>query len=115
MPMTASARVSEINPSISIVSLSGRLGVQTQEELSTTLSQALEQCDGGVLLDMSAVDFVSSAGLRALMVAYKQAQSTGKKMAMIQVRPAVYKIFKLTSFEAIFNIFESEAAAMKSL
>ena len=108
-------RASETNPDVGILSLSGRLGAQSEQELSASLSRALGKNAAGIILDMSAVEFVSSAGLRALLVAYKQAHADGKKIAMIGVRPAVYKIFKLTSFDSSFEIHQTEAEAVKKV
>ena len=110
--MVAGTRVSDQDPDVDIVSLSGRLGVGTDQDLAAELSQALEASSAGVLLDMSDVTFVSSSGLRALMLAYKHAGETDTRMAMMLVQPAVYKILKLTALVQPFNVFEEEAQAL---
>ncbi len=110
--MISEKRVNDICPSIDIVALAGRLGLQSQEALTVELTQAIDDCSAGLLIDMSDVEFVSSSGLRALMFAYKHAETSRKKVVMMQVRPAVYKIFKLTGFHDIFRVFEDEAVAL---
>jgi anti-anti-sigma factor len=97
---------------VQILPLSGRLGVQAEHDLAVTLGNAVDCCPGSLLLDMAGVEFLSSSGLRALLLAYKKADSAGKKIAMAQVRPAVYKIFKLTASEALFHIYETNADAL---
>jgi len=113
--MITGKRVNDESPDIDILSLSGRLGVRTEDEFAAALTAALSESTGGLLLDMSDVDFVSSSGLRALMLAYKQAVAAGKNIAMMHVDPRVYKIFKLTASERMFRICETEPEAMKVL
>ena len=111
--MISGTRVNDQNPDVDIVSLSGRLGVGTDQDLASELSDALEQSSAGVLLDMAEVTFVSSSGLRALMLAYKRAGTTGKRMAMMLVKPGVYKILKLTALVQPFHVVDDEAQAME--
>jgi anti-anti-sigma factor len=73
----------------------------------------LKECTRGLILDMSAVEFVSSAGLRMLYLIYRQAVEEGKHLAMFGVQPAVYKILKIVASEAAFHVCDSEADAVK--
>jgi anti-anti-sigma factor len=89
------------------VVLSGRLGVKAEQDLTAMLLREIDASEGRVLLDLAAVDFVSSSGLRALMLAYKRANAKSCKVAMVHVQPGVYKIFKLTASESLFHVFEN--------
>ncbi len=113
--MTLCSLTSKINPGLSILVLFGRLDVQSVEEIGEALNQAVETCDAGLILDMGDVVFVSSAGLRVLLIAYKQAAAGNKKIGMIRVTPDVYKIFKITALDLGFNISKDEAEAVKVL
>lgn len=99
-------------PNVRVMKLSGRLGVRVEQDLAATITREIDADDSPLLLDMAAVDFVSSSGLRALLLAYKHADSKGRKMAMTRLQPAVYKIFKLTASEDIMHIFDSVDNAM---
>ena len=113
--MDPDIRPSESNPDISIVKLSGRLGMEVEAELESALSQALDASPAGIICDMSDVAFVSSAGLRVFFKIRSNAELAGKKTAMIHLQPAVYKIFKLTAIENILSVFDSEAQALKAM
>ena len=113
--MISKKRVNEKNPAIDIVALSGRLGVNTDSSLDSALMQVIDECEAGMLIDMADVEFVSSAGLRLLMLAGKRADAAKKKMALMKARPAVYKIFKLTACHEVFDIFDNEEAALAGL
>ena len=100
------------DPEINIISMSGRLDVETSERISPEVLLSIEQCSAGVILDMADVVFVSSAGLRVLLNTYKKAIAADKKIAMIQPQPQVYKIFKVAAFDTMFNICKNEKEAL---
>ena len=61
-----------------IVSVSGRIDHITSEEFTKSLDPLLDQCTQGhpsILLDFSGVDYISSAGLRVLMMASRRAKA----------------------------------------
>ena len=107
--------VSGKNPDIKVVILSGRLDVESAEKLSPTFFQAVEESPVGIIFDMGGVVFISSAGLRTLLITYKQANASDKKIALIRTQPQVYKIFKVAAFDEMFNIFKDEDQAIKAL
>ncbi len=107
--------VSEKNPDIKVVILSGRLDVESAEKVSPTFLQTVEESPAGIIFDMEGVEFISSAGFRTLLVTYKQADAAGKKIALIHTQPHVYKIFKVAAFDQVFNIFTDEDQAIRKL
>ncbi len=102
-----------VDPAIEVIALRGRLGIETTAELTTALQQALKEAAHGLILDMSAVEFISSSGLRMLFTIYRQAEQEGKRLAMFGVRPAVYKILKIAGYESGFHVYDTEAEAAK--
>jgi anti-sigma B factor antagonist len=104
-----------LDQSIKVILLPAKIDSLTAEKISLEVLAALEGNPGGVLFNMKEVAFVSSAGIRMFMKAYKKAQADGFKMAMIHVHPSIYKIFKVAVLESAFNIFDSEAEALKGL
>ena len=77
------------------VTLSGPLGAETVPELEDSLADL-----GGVgelTLDMAAVDYVSSAGLRILLLLHKRMSVQGK-MKIKNAAPGVMDIFKMAGF-----------------
>lgn len=113
--MTAVLSASAVNPRIKILALSGRLSVETEGQVQPQLLEAISQSPSGLILDLGTVAFVSSAGLRMLIVVYKSAATNGVKLAMIRPAPEIYKLFKLAALDLTFNVFENEAEAVKAL
>ena len=77
------------------VTLSGSLGAATAPELEASLADL-----GGVeelTLDLAAVEYVSSAGLRVLLLLHKKMSAQGK-MKVKNASPGVMDIFKVAGF-----------------
>ena len=85
------------------LAVEGHIDVVTAPLLEKTLN---EQWDGvtELVLDFSAVSFISSAGLRVLMWAYKQMNARQGKMVLRHVRDEVKEIFDLTGLSAYLNV-----------
>ncbi|MFA5044214.1 MAG: STAS domain-containing protein [Kiritimatiellia bacterium] len=107
--------ISTVNPRINIIALSGRLAVETENLIQSQLMEAIKRSPQGLVLDMEAVVFVSSAGLRMLIMVYKSAAASGTKLAMIRPSPEIYKLLKLAALDSTFNVFENEADAVKAI
>ena len=88
----------------------GRVDHVTAEELKTALAPHLARCGPGhdhVVLDFAGVDYISSAGLRVLMLAAKQAKAQGGFLAIAGVQPLVQEIFEISKFTLVLRILPS--------
>ncbi len=83
-------------------SLTGRLDTTTAPELEAEL-KALPEEIGALTLDMTEMDYISSAGLRVLLSAHK-AMSRKNGMILTGVAEPVKEIFDVTGFTEILNI-----------
>ncbi len=61
-----------------------------------------------LLIDMKEVDFMDSAGLMALIEAFRLAQELEKELSICSVAPSVRMIFELTQLDRVFDIFDSK-------
>lgn len=57
-------------------------------------------------LNFTDLAYVSSAGLRALLVLQKQVNKTGGSLVLTHVSPAIMEVFEMTGFSGILNIRE---------
>jgi anti-anti-sigma factor len=102
-------------PEVNVVSLSGRLDATTYEAAQPAIVEALEKGSAGMILNMGALDFISSAGLRTMLVVWKKATADGKKIAMVGVQPPIYKIFKIAALDKVFRFFDNEGEAIREM
>ena len=74
-----------------------------------------DQAGGHALVfDFSGVDYISSAGLRVLMLASKQTKPVGGRVAVAALQPIVAEIFKISRFDLVFALHATVAAAVAS-
>jgi anti-anti-sigma factor len=73
---------------------------QLRERLIPLVTEA-GKSGHGVVLDFSGVDYISSAGLRVLMLAAKEARVSGGKIAVALLQPLVSEIFQISRFDKV--------------
>lgn len=92
----------ELNDGELKVEVSGRLDTVTSPELEKFLMENFTGVSS-LILDFAQLEYISSAGLRVLLIAQKQMNKQGK-MALINVNEAVMEILELTGFDQILTI-----------
>lgn len=94
-----------------VARLVGRLDTATAPAAQTRLLGMLV-AGATVVADMTEVAYVSSAGLRALLSAAKQAKSVGAGFGLVGPQPSVREVLTMSGFDRIIQIHPSiEAAA----
>ena len=82
--------------------IEGRIDTVTSAELNSTFQENAAGCDK-MIFDMSGVDYISSAGLRVLLIAHKEmAKKSG--LVLRGLNQNVLSILKLTGFDKTLNI-----------
>ena len=66
-----------------------------------------------ILVDMSGVNFVNSAGLRTLLIVGKRLQTAGGVLSLFALQENVARVFEIARFNNIFPIFNSQSDALK--
>ncbi len=99
----------------SILVVPGRLDAISYLALEEILLSLFADKGRGLAIDFDRVDYISSAGLRALMRGFKQMQSNGGAMSLFNLRPEVLKVFQLSGFDRVFHITQTEAEALESV
>ena len=84
------------------VVLKGRLDTTTAPELEKELKASLDGMTA-LIIDMAALDYISSAGLRVLLSAQKTMNKQGE-MKVVHVNETIMEIFEVTGFSDILTI-----------
>jgi len=93
----------------------GRLNNDTSPEFQSRLLGCVSPAGATVLVDLSAVEYVSSAGLRALMTASKQSKVSGGRLAITGLNAVVKEIFAISRFSYVVTVFDTMAEALTAL
>lgn len=96
---------------ITVLSFSGKLDTLASPAAQSALTEAIAASDAGVVVDMSDVAFVSSAGLRVMLIAAKGAKAQGKVFRLAAMREGVADVFKMTGFDRLIDIRPDTASA----
>lgn len=91
------------NESTIQLAVEGRVDTNTSPQMQQAILQAFQK-GKTVILDLEKVDYVSSSGLRALLIGQKTANSKGGSMKLIHVCESVMKVFEMTGFSDMLTI-----------
>jgi anti-anti-sigma factor len=106
-------QVTEAEPA-TIVAITGSVDGLTAGPLMERLSEEVKSGKTRLVLDFSGVDYVSSAGLRALLATMKDARQKSGDVRLAGVRPEVSRVLELSGFTSILKLFPDTAAAAAS-
>lgn len=97
-----------------IVNVTGSVDALTAAELSKVLTTQITEGRANLVVDLTGVEFMSSAGLRTLLGAVKEARSNGGDLRIASTNPGVDKVLKMSGFNNIAKVFPSQAEAVSS-
>jgi stage II sporulation protein AA (anti-sigma F factor antagonist) len=101
---------------ICVVRPEGRLDSANGSAFQKELLDLIEEGTGKLLLDLSELQYISSAGLRVVLIAAERMKSSGGRIALCSLNRHVNDVFEISGFSAILEIFPSydDAAARLS-
>ena len=88
-----------------ILILEGVLDTATASQLQEVLIPAFDDAMD-ITLDFSKLDYVSSAGLRILLIGQKTANAKGASMAVTKVQDGIKEVFEITGFSDMLTIID---------
>lgn len=97
-----------------VVVISGSVDALTAPEVTAFLGRQVAAGQPQLVLDLSGVDFMSSAGLRAILGALKESRQGGGDLRLAGAQPGVEKILKMSGFTNILKAFPSVEEAVSS-
>ncbi|GAB4570344.1 MAG: STAS domain-containing protein [Anaerolineae bacterium] len=100
---------------VTVVAPSGRVDHNTAPQLEEALNGLLEAGQFNIVVDLSGVEYISSAGLRALVAARKAARRWNRgDLKLTGVGDQIRRTFDLVGFTEVFEIYEDLVDAVGS-
>lgn len=93
------------------VSVGGRLDTHTFEDLDEALAPLLTRQLHSLVLDLSDLEYISSAGIRSIFKARKALAAHGGKVLVVNPQPQIQKVFDVVKAVPLNDIFGSTAEA----
>jgi anti-sigma B factor antagonist len=92
---------------ILIISISGKIDASSsdyyEEELKTRIDSGIKK----IILNMAQLSYISSAGLRTILVAQKRIKQSGGIIVLTDMQSGPADVFKMTGFDRLFPVFDS--------
>jgi anti-anti-sigma factor len=109
--LTMTKRIPRAN--LHVVSLAGRIDAATAPLVNRSVREAMAQGGRQIIIELREVTFLSSSGLRTLLLLARELRREGGDLILCSLQPQVAEVFHLTGFDQIFQLHHTreEAAA----
>jgi anti-anti-sigma factor len=98
-----------------VLSPQGRLDSTTAPAFEATVRARMAAGERTLVIDLAALDYVSSAGLRSLLVVAKSLKGERGRVVLCRLQDGVREVFRISAFDRIFTIVPSVAQAVAQL
>jgi anti-sigma B factor antagonist len=107
-------RIAAVNDQVWTIAPRGRLDLPAARALEDAL---IDLCDAGrarVVVDLSEVAYVASAGLKALLSGLRRARLLNGDVRLAALDERVREVFEMAGFDQVFGIYSTPAEAVGS-
>ncbi|MCY3815160.1 MAG: STAS domain-containing protein [Gammaproteobacteria bacterium] len=94
---------------------SGRIDGFNAQDFHQTMTGSISDDDAAVLVDMSDINYISSAGLRAVLMIAKTLWQRKAKFMLCSLSGSIGEVFKMSGFDKIIEIHDSKDDALAKL
>ncbi len=96
-----------------IVSVEGRMDAVTTPEFEQKLGGWIDEGEIRFIVDLSGLDYISSAGLRGILTSVKRLKAEGGRIVFTALHGTVKEVFEISGFSTIIPIYDSVEAALQ--
>lgn len=105
----------EARAGVTVVTARGRLDGATSSMFAERLGRLVAGAQPRLVVDLADVDFVSSAGLRAVLMLVKKVKAANGVFALCAVQDPVREVFDITGFTSMIDIHPELSAALAAM
>jgi anti-anti-sigma factor len=100
---------------IMIISVKGRMDAVTAPSFEEDMTDLISRGEKAFIINLSKLEYISSAGLRSILAAAKQLKEKQGKILFAELAGPVQEVFKIAGFYSIFQAYDTEEAAINQL
>lgn len=101
-----------IRDGVAIVSPAGRIDTTTSGSVEDAIRRVVDGGARSVLVDLGAVEYISSAGLRVFLVLAKRMRDLQGRLVLCAMTEPVRQVFQLAGFMPLFRVEPTQDAAI---
>lgn len=98
-----------------VASVTGRIDGTNAKQFEDDLMAKISEQSSKVVLDLEGLAYISSAGLRAILLIAKNLSQADSELLICSLSPSVDEIFRVSGFDRIISTFGSKSKALESL
>lgn len=98
-----------------IARANGRIDSSNSREFHSGLEAVVTDSDSAVVLNFEDVSYISSAGMRVILLAAKSLQSGGTRFVLCSMDEPIREVFKISGFDKIIPIHSSQSEALTAV
>ena len=98
-----------------VLQLEGRLDTNTASSFEERLMNIISDNENRIIVDFSELDFISSSGLRVLLMAGKKLKTTNGKLGLCALKDHIKEVFDVAGFTMLFSMFPNQDEAIKNI
>lgn len=107
--------VQEQHGDVWVFLIKGKLDSLSSKALEDQMATTLAQGPKKILADFTQLDYISSAGLRVLLMTAKKLSGSNGSIALCALKPSIKTVFDIAGFSAVFQIFPTPSEALTHL
>ncbi len=96
-----------------LVTVAGRMDAVTAPEFEKSILDFIAQGERNFLINLSGLEYISSAGLRSILASAKRLKEQNGKLVFSGLQGHVKEVFSISGFHGIFKIYDSDAEGLK--
>ncbi len=97
-----------------VVEITGRLDTQSSGPASEEMTRIVENGNSKILLNLSNLEFLSSAGLRVLLRTTKLLPEPDGRMMICRAIGVVKEVLEISGFDTFIDVHDTEAVALEA-
>jgi anti-sigma B factor antagonist len=90
-----------------IVTVEGRMDTVSAPDFESKVQERIAEGAKRLVVDLSRLEYISSAGLRCILVAGKSSTATGGRLCCCGLQGVVKKVFDVSGFTSLFPVYDS--------
>ena len=98
-----------------IVEAEGRIDGVNASDFEASLSHTIQDDDQSVIVDLAALAYISSAGLRAVLLTAKSLSKRKAKFALCTPTKSIREVFEISGFDKIIDIHDTREEAITAV
>ena len=97
---------------VDVFVLAGRVDTEGAVDMDLALQAAVSGGKHNMVLDMAAVSYISSAGLRTMADVLTKNREAGGDLKLVALNRKVLRVFRIIGFDKFFSLYDTLEAAI---